>query len=130
MARSLFRKKPYKNPDGDKLSRLKKGDRVQVMTGKFIKKIGLLKSINHKDAQVIIESVNMVTRNHKGNARAKQAGGRMQKEAPIALSNVSLVCPRCMAPTRIGIQTFVPADPEEKKKNVRVCKRCKARIDD
>jgi large subunit ribosomal protein L24 len=130
MPKSLYRRKPYLNPEGIKLCRLKKGDRVQVMEGKFNKKIGLLKLIRTKEAQVIIEGINMVNRNVKGSSQDKHPGERRQIEAPIAISNVALVCPKCVLPTRVAYTFIAPQDSDGKARKVRVCKRCKAHIDD
>jgi large subunit ribosomal protein L24 len=130
MLRSLYKKGRYLNPEGEKICRFKKGDRLQVITGKHIKAIGTLREIMTKKASVIIEGVNKVVRTIKANSRAQQQGDRREIEAPIHVSNVALVCPKCLKPTRVGYQFLTPSDPTAKKRKVRFCKRCKAQIDD
>jgi large subunit ribosomal protein L24 len=130
MQKSLFRRGTLINPDGDRICRFKKGDRLQVMTGKHRKSVGSLLKIVTRKGQVVIEGVNKVIRNSKANSQAKEKGGRQEIEAPIAVSNVALVCPKCMKPTRIGHEFVVASDPGAKRSKVRICKRCKARIDD
>jgi large subunit ribosomal protein L24 len=131
MPRSLFRKKPYKNPDGHQICRLKKGDRVQVMSGKNAKKIGLVKEIRTKDCQITVEGLNLVTPGkQKAQAKADPNSAKTKIEAPFSVSNVALVCPRCMAPTRVGYEILPPDETLGKKRKVRICRRCKGRVDD
>ena len=129
MKRSLFRKKPYLNPEGLKICRFKKGDRLQVLTGKETDKIGALIKINTKDATVLISEVNKVTYCPKAGAKGGENRERAQKEAPLHVSNVALVCPSCGKPTRIAYAFVPPAGTDEKTRKVRVCKRCRAQID-
>jgi large subunit ribosomal protein L24 len=130
MQRSLFRKKPYVNPEALKICRFRKGDRLQVLSGKNVNKVGALLYIKTKDAQVVIEGVNEVTRHFKANRKAKQSGNVQKFPAPLPVSNVALVCPKCMKPTRIGYLLLGADRPDPKVKKVRICKRCKEQIDE
>ena len=70
--------------------KIKKGDTVKVIAGKDKDKEGKVVSVDHKNGKVVVEGVNMVTKHAKPSA-ANQAGGRIEKEAPIDASNVMLV---------------------------------------
>jgi large subunit ribosomal protein L24 len=108
----------------------KKGDRLQLLTGKNTKAVGALKQIKLDKHMVIIEGLNMCVRHKKANAQTNEPGGRINMEAPIHISNVALVCPKCMKPTRVGLRILPPLEEGGKKRKIRVCKRCQAHIDD
>ena len=102
--------------------RLKKNDRVHVISGKDKGKEGkILRRVASKDL-IVVEGVNMVSRHVKPNQKNPQAG-IIKQEAPIYGSKVMLVCPQCGAPTRVG-SSFL-----ESGKKVRVCKKCSEIID-
>ncbi|MCD8039470.1 MAG: 50S ribosomal protein L24 [Lachnospiraceae bacterium] len=67
--------------------KIKKGDTVKVITGKDKDKEGKVLSIDRKNARVLVEGINIVTKHTKPSA-ANQNGGIIQKEAPIDISNV------------------------------------------
>ena len=81
--------------------KIKKGDTVQVITGKDKGKDGKVISVNVKDNTVLVENVNMVTKHTKPSA-ANQNGGIVQKEAPLHISNVMLVADG--KTTRVGFR--------------------------
>jgi large subunit ribosomal protein L24 len=131
MAKSIYGKSiRYSNPDGEKICRFRKGDRLQKMTGKDLKQVGTLREILAKKRMVLVEGINMVTRHTRAVPGSQEPSGRIRREAPVHVSNVALVCPKCMKPTRIGIEVLRPDDNAAKGKKVRICKRCKAHIDD
>ena len=101
---------------------VKAGDRVIVLSGKDKGKIGNVKKIMTKDAKVIVEGVNMVTKAQKPNPMAGVQGGLVKIEAPMDSSKVMVVCPGCEKPTRIKHEIV-----EDKK--VRVCKKCGEKLD-
>lgn len=102
--------------------RIKKNDRVRVISGKDKGKEGkILRRIPVKD-MVVVEGVNMVSRHTKPSQKNPQAGIHKQ-EAPIYASKVMLVCPQCGAATRVG-SSFL-----ESGKKVRVCRKCSEIID-
>ena len=70
--------------------KIKKGDTVKVIAGKDKDKEGKVLSVDVKNAKVLVEGVNMITKHAKPSA-ANQNGGIIQKEAPIAISNVMYV---------------------------------------
>ena len=67
--------------------KIKKGDTVKVIAGKDKDKEGKVLSVDTKNAKVLVEGVNMVSKHAKPSA-ANQTGGIIQKEAPIDISNV------------------------------------------
>ncbi len=101
---------------------IKKEDTVAVIAGKERGKKGRVLSVRPSKSALIIEKVNVIKRHMKPSRKYAQ-GGIIEKEAPIHISNVILVCPKCGKPTRIG--TFVM----EGGKKVRMCKKCKEVID-
>ena len=70
--------------------KIKKGDLVKVIAGKDKDKEGKVLSVDQKNARVVVEGVNMVTKHAKPSA-ANQNGGIVTKEAPLHISNVMLV---------------------------------------
>jgi large subunit ribosomal protein L24 len=110
------------------MQKLKVGDTVQVMSGAERtaakdRRRGKVLFIDRGALRVTVEGVRMVKRHvKKGRDRANPDGGIIEKAGSVALSNVSLVCPKCDQPTRVGIK----ADGDDKK---RFCKKCEAVID-
>lgn len=98
--------------------RLKKGDTAVVLTGRNKGKKGRVLSVNPQDDNVIIEGVNKVKRHMKPSKKYQQ-GGIIEKEAPLHLSNVMLVCPKCSKPTRISNSLL------DDGRKLRTCKKCK-----
>ncbi len=98
---------------------VKKGDTVIVLAGKDKGKKGKILRAMPKEEKVIVDGVNKVSRHRKPKGRQDQ-GGILVKEAPIHVSNVMLVCPKCGKPTKTGHQTITEGD---KKIKVRVCKQ-------
>jgi large subunit ribosomal protein L24 len=101
---------------------IKKEDTVMVLTGKEKGKKGRVLSVTPSKSQLIIEKVNIIKRHMKPSRKYSQ-GGIIEKEAPIQISNVILVCPKCSKPTRIG-HLIMEGD-----KKTRACKKCKEVID-
>jgi large subunit ribosomal protein L24 len=85
------------------MRRLKLGDLVQVISGKHKGKQGKVTRLLVEDDKVIVEGVNMVTRNQRPTPRQPE-GGRVQKEAPIHASNVMPIDPESGKPTRVKIK--------------------------
>ncbi|MBW2522616.1 MAG: 50S ribosomal protein L24 [Deltaproteobacteria bacterium] len=82
------------------MQRLKVGDLVQVIAGRDKGKRGKVTRILHKQQRVLVEGLNKVTRHQKPNQRDQQ-GGRLEREAPIHVSNVMLVDADSDRPTRV-----------------------------
>jgi large subunit ribosomal protein L24 len=118
--------------------KLKKGDTVQMLTGKDRGKQGRIIDARPRDGKVIVENLNLVTKHQKprpirdaGRMGGTQIapGGRIERASAISASNVMLVCPTCKLPTRVGykFKDTKGGDPVK----VRVCKRdgCGQEID-
>jgi len=101
---------------------IKKDDKVMVIAGKDRGKIGTVLKVDRKKERVVVEKVNMVKRHTRPGGRHAQ-GGIIEKEAPIHISNVMLVCNKCAQPTRVGRKIL-----EDGSKS-RVCKKCGELID-
>ncbi len=101
---------------------IKKEDTVLVTTGKEKGKKGRVLSVMPLKSKLIIEKVNIIKRHMKPSRKYTQ-GGIIEKEAPIHISNVMLVCPKCSKPTRIGNLLI------ESGRKVRICKKCTEVID-
>ena len=95
--------------------KLKKGDKVEVISGKDVGKQGEIARVLHDRNKVIIDGVNVAKR-HQRATKATMQGGIIDKDMPIHVSNVAIVCSSC-GPTRIGYR-FEGTD------KVRVCRKC------
>jgi large subunit ribosomal protein L24 len=82
--------------------KIKKGDQVQVLTGKDRGKRGKVLRVELKAGRVVVEHVNMVKRHSRANPRQGVQGGIVEREAPIAVSKVTLVSPDSGRPSRVG----------------------------
>ena len=101
--------------------KIKKGDRVRVLTGKDRGKEGTVLRAFPDDGKVIVEGVN-TAKKHQKPTRVNQSGGIIDKEMPIAVANVAIVCSSCGKPTRIGYRF------ESDGTKVRICRRTGAEI--
>ena len=100
---------------------IRKGDRVQVLSGKDKGKRGEVLRAMPAKGKVVVEGVNKVKRHTKPSQKYPQ-GGIIQKEAPLNACKVMLVCPACKKATRTGKK-------EVNGKMVRACKKCGEVID-
>lgn len=96
------------------------GDNVLVISGRERGKTGQISRVLRKEERVIVGGLNFVKRHTKPRPGVVQAG-IIEKEAPIHVSNVMLICPACNRPTRVGHRMFEEAGGQRK---MRVCKRC------
>jgi large subunit ribosomal protein L24 len=103
--------------------RLKQNDLVEVITGKEKGKTGKILKVVPEKNQVVIEKVNMIKRHTRPSPTTGQ-GGIVEKEAPLDVSKVKLICPKCATGTRF--QMTVTGEG----KKARVCLKCKELIDD
>jgi large subunit ribosomal protein L24 len=105
-------------------ARVRQGDEVIVISGKDRGKRGKILRVEPKKERVFVEGLNIVKRHQRPTqtAAGQQAGGVIEREAPIHVSNVMLIDPKDGKPTRIGVQI-------EDGKRLRVSKRSGARLD-
>lgn len=103
--------------------KLRQGDRVEIIAGKDKGKKGKILFALPAKQKVVVEGLNKVKKHSRATQKTPQAGGIIEKEAPIALSNVMLVCPSCGQRTRIG------AKRDAEGRRIRVCRKCGSDID-
>ena len=123
--------------------RIREGDAVEVISGddkgvrgtvrrvitgsehlRHGKKSGRLRARPDPNrCRVLISGVNLVKKHQRRTGDVRTQFGIIEREAPVHISNVALVCPHCQQPTRVGYQVL------ETGGNVRFCKRCQQTID-
>ena len=96
--------------------KIKKGDRVRVLTGKDRGKEGEVMRAMPGKGKVIVEGVNRV-RKHQRQTRATMQAGIIDKNMPMPVSSVAIVCSQC-GPTRVGFRI------DDQGRKVRVCRKC------
>jgi large subunit ribosomal protein L24 len=101
--------------------KIKKGDRVRVLAGKDRGKEGDVMFALPAEGKVIVEGINVAKR-HQKPTKATMQGGIIDKDMPIDVSNVALLCDACGKPTRVGYR----ADADGNK--IRICRKCGADI--
>jgi large subunit ribosomal protein L24 len=94
-----------------------KNDTVKVISGNHRGKVGKVLKVFPSTNRIIVEKVNLVKRHTRPRSQQDQ-GGIIEKEGPIHVSNVMLVCPKCSKPSRTGISHLTNGT------KVRVCKSC------
>ena len=101
------------------MERLRKGDEVEVLTGKDRTKRGTIMKVLSKDDKVVVEGVNVVKK-HQRQTKARVKGGIIDKDMPVPAAAVALVCPKVGA-VRVGFTYKTEGDRRSK---VRVCSKC------
>jgi large subunit ribosomal protein L24 len=103
--------------------KIKKNDKVIVIAGKEKGKIGSVLKVDSEKGRVIVEKVNMVKQHARPGAKTAK-GGIIEKESPLRVSNLMVVCNKCAEPTRIGHRLL------EDGSKVRVCRKCNEPMDE
>jgi large subunit ribosomal protein L24 len=106
---------------------LKKDDTVKVISGRDKGKTGRVLGVNPDTGRVLVEHVMMIKRHTRPNPGKQIKGGIAERESPIAVSNVMVVCPGCNKATRIA--HHVDHVPGGKTRRTRVCRKCGALLD-
>lgn len=101
---------------------VKKNDMVKIIAGKEQGKTGKVLRVYPAKGRVVVESLNVIKRHTRPN-QLNPEGGIVEKEAPLSLSNVMLVCGSCNQPTRTGIRLL------EDGSKTRYCKKCNESVD-
>lgn len=104
------------------MNKIKRDDTVLVIAGKDRGKQGAVRRVLPAEGRVVVQGVNMVKRHQKPQAHGTQAG-IIEREAPLSVSNVMLICKSCRRPTRVGFAVR----PDGVK--ARVCRKCGEFID-
>jgi len=99
--------------------KVRKDDKVIVLSGKDKGKEGKVLKADPKDRKVVVQGVNVASKHQKPRKQGEE-GGIIKMETPIYASKVMVVCPKCDKPTRVG--HVIDADG----KKTRVCKKCGA----
>jgi large subunit ribosomal protein L24 len=102
---------------------IRKGDTVRVMTGRDRGKTGRVLSVHPKQSQVVVEHANIIKRHTRPNPSKNIKGGIVEKEGPMHLSNVMIVCSSCGKQARIA-RTKLPDGTA-----ARACRRCGTTLD-
>ncbi|MBS4028372.1 MAG: 50S ribosomal protein L24 [Ignavibacteriales bacterium] len=99
-----------------------KNDNVITIAGNARGKSGKILKVFREEQKVIVEGVNIIKRHSKA-SRNNPQGGITQREAPIHVSNVMVVCPKCNQPSRLGRKQIVDITTN-RKTMMRVCRSC------
>jgi len=109
--------------------KIRKGDSVQVIAGKDSGKRGTVVRVLPERGRVVVEKVNMIKRHTKPRPAPRASGqqvipgGVIEREAPLHISNVQLICPACGKPSRVGFRFNADGN------KVRVCRACDKDVD-
>jgi large subunit ribosomal protein L24 len=101
-------------------NQIKKGDTVEIISGEDLGARGTVQRVLPKKSRIVVAGVNVVKKHQRAvrAGRGEVRAGIIEFEAPVDISNVMLVCPRCDEPTRVGFAS------DEDGQKVRVCKTC------
>ncbi|HWX39299.1 MAG TPA: 50S ribosomal protein L24 [Candidatus Sulfotelmatobacter sp.] len=97
---------------------IKRGDQVKVITGRDRGKTGRVLAIDPGKRTITVEHAGIIKRHTRPNPSKNVKGGIVEKEGPLPISNVQLLCPACNKATRIG-HKLLPDGTKD-----RVCRRC------
>jgi large subunit ribosomal protein L24 len=103
--------------------KIKKGDTVEVISGDDKGVRGTVHTVLPKKGRVVVSGVNMIKKHQRRTGDVRTQFGIIEREAPVHISNVALVCPHCDKPTRVGYRVA----PDGSK--TRICRRCEEAID-
>jgi large subunit ribosomal protein L24 len=105
---------------------IRKNDNVKVISGRDKGKTGRVLSVDKTRGKLLVEHVMMIKRHTRPNQQRQIKGGIAERESPIAVSNVMIVCPQC-GPSRIA--HHVDPVPGGKTRRTRVCRKCGQSLD-
>lgn len=108
--------------------KIKKGDKVKIIAGKDKGKTGKVLQVFPSKNKASIEGRNLLIK-HMRPRKEGEKGQRIEFPAPMNLSNVLLVCPKCNKATKVGYDYIKIGEGEkQEKKKIRVCKKCKKNL--
>jgi large subunit ribosomal protein L24 len=102
--------------------KIRKEDNVLVISGKDKGKKGKVRFVYPREGRALIEGVNIIKTHSRAKAQVRQAG-IIERESPVHLANLMLICTRCNKPVRVGFKTL------DDGRKVRICRSCKEAID-
>jgi large subunit ribosomal protein L24 len=100
--------------------KVKKNDQVKVLAGRDAGIQAKVLRVFPAKGKALVERVNLIKKHTRPNPQKQVQGGILEREAPIDLSKLMVVCPECSKPTRIGRKRL------EDGRGVRLCKKCGA----
>jgi len=103
-------------------AKIKKNDRVKVIAGKDKGREGRVLRVLPDVNRAIVEGVNFTKKHTRPNPQRQVKGGILEKEAPIRISNLQVICTDCGRPSRIGRKRLDDGT------GVRYCKACGANL--
>ncbi len=103
--------------------KIKKGDTVEVLSGNDRGMRGTVRVALPKEGRVVVAGVNIIKKHQRRTGDVRTQVGIIEREAPIRVSTVALVCPHCDKPTRVGYRLA----PDGSK--TRICRKCQESID-
>jgi large subunit ribosomal protein L24 len=106
---------------------IKKEDTVKVIAGRDKGREGRVLAVNRETGRVLVEHVGMVKRHTRPNPQKQIKGGIAERESPVAVSNLMIVCPGCHKAVRIAHHVDVVAGG--KTRRTRICRKCGQTLD-
>ncbi len=106
--------------------KIKKGDKVKILTGKDRSKVGKVLQVFPSDGRASIESLNILIKHLRPQKRGEK-GQRIEFPGLVDISNLILVCPKCGKDTRVSYKII--KDESGKSKKFRVCKKCQETLE-
>ena len=103
------------------MARIKKGDTVAVITGKYRGKTGKVLRVWPAQERALVERINLL-KHFDRRSQQNQAGGIVEREGAMHLSKLALVCPKCQKPSRSGWHVSGSGEKQ------RICRRCEGTI--
>lgn len=104
------------------MNKIRKGDSVMVVAGNHRGKKGEVQSVSPKKGTVIVSGINLIKKHQKRTGNVKTQAGIIEREGPIDVSNVMIVCKSCGKPTRVSFSV-------DGGRKTRKCKKCGQFID-
>ena len=102
---------------------IRKNDQVKIIAGRDLNKTGRVLRVLRDKGRVVVEGVSFLKRHTRPNPQRQIKGGIVEREAPIHVSNVMIVCGACGKATRIGHNVLADG------KKVRICRSCNSSLD-
>lgn len=102
--------------------KIKKNDQVKVLVGRDANLEAKVLRVFPAKGTAIVERVNLIKKHTRPNPQKQVQGGVLERETPIALTKLMVVCPECRKPSRLGSKRL------EDGRAVRVCKKCDATL--
>jgi large subunit ribosomal protein L24 len=100
------------------MMKIKKGDTVEVISGNDKGARGAVNAVFPREGRVLVQGVRVVKKHQRRTGDVRTQAGIIEREAPLDVSNVALVCPSCDKATRVGYQVA------EDQSKTRICRKC------